>query len=116
LPKTSAENAVDLPPNTSEKELNDLLKPYLSAIGLEQSDWDIAKPKGKWWAIMRINDHETAEDFLEQYGYGQGTGIKFAFQQGKSLKFEAAQGQDEEECKKIREENEAESPGCCVVM
>jgi len=108
----------NLPPQASEHDLANLLKPYLSALGLEPTDYEVAKPKGKWWAVLRINNQENAEEFLEKYGFGQATGIKFAYQSGKSLKFEEAQSQDEEDCKKIKEENASESgAGCgCVIL
>jgi len=108
----------NLPPKSSETDLANLLKPYLSALGLEPSDYDIAKPNGKWWALMRIKNQENAEEFLEKYGFGQPTGIKFAYQTGKTLKFEEAQSQDEEDCSKVHEDNaQSADTGCgCVIQ
>jgi len=105
-----------VPTNCSETELINTLKPYLSALGLEPSEYEVAKPKGKWYAVMRVSSKELAEEFLEQYG-GAATGIKVQGVQGKSLKFDYASSQDEEDVAKIREENEAAGAGCgCVVQ
>jgi hypothetical protein len=64
---------------------------------------------------MRVTNLDLAEEFLEKYS-GASTGIKFPYQQGKSLKFEKDANQDDEAVQKIREENEAETGCGCIVM